>query len=87
MITKTMGARVNEPWHQISNNVVCATNKASAQPAYFMRVKLLTEHHLEFLSIKGGCTGLSEFTLVKMSYCWKAHVAAQMWSATIVGGV
>ena len=31
-----------------------------------MSVKLLTEHHLEFLSLKGGCTGLSESTLVKM---------------------
>ena len=28
-----------------------------------MTVKLLTEHHLEFLSLKGGCTGLSESTL------------------------
>ena len=25
-----------------------------------MNIKLLTEHHLEFLSLKGGCTGLSE---------------------------
>ena len=24
-----------------------------------MTVKLLTEHHLEFLSLKGGCTGSS----------------------------
>ena len=31
-----------------------------------MIVKLLTEHHLEFLSLKGGCKGSSEFTLVKM---------------------
>ena len=31
-----------------------------------MIVKLLTEHHLEFLSLKGGCTGSSESTLVKM---------------------
>ena len=29
-----------------------------------MIVKLLTEHHLEFLSLKGGCTGSSESTLV-----------------------
>ena len=43
-----------------------------------MRVKLLTEHHLEFLSLKGGFTGLSESTLVKMSHCWKTHVAAHM---------
>ena len=38
-----------------------------------MNVKLLTEHHLEFLSLKGGCTGSSEFTLVKMSHCWKSR--------------
>ena len=35
-----------------------------------MSVKLLTEHHLEFLSLKGGCTGSSESTLVKMPHCW-----------------
>ena len=43
-----------------------------------MIVKLLTEHHLEFLSLKGGCRGLSESTLVKMSNCWKSHAAAHM---------
>ena len=43
-----------------------------------MTVKLLTEHHLEFLSLKGGCTGSSESTLVKMSNCWKSHVMAQI---------
>ena len=32
-----------------------------------MIVKLLTEHHLEFLSLKGGCRDSSESTLVKMS--------------------
>ena len=42
-----------------------------------MIVKLLTEHHLEFLSLKGGCRGSSESTLVKMSNCWKSHAAAQ----------
>ena len=43
-----------------------------------MSVKLLTEHHLEFLSLKGGCTGLSVSTLVKMPHCLKSHVAAQL---------
>ena len=43
-----------------------------------MSVKLLTEHHFEFLSLKGGCTGSSESTLVKMSHCWKSHVAAHL---------
>ena len=32
-----------------------------------MSVKLLTEHHLEFLSLKVGCTGSSESTHVKIS--------------------
>ena len=43
-----------------------------------MIVKLLTEHHLEFLSLKGGCRGSSESTLVKMSNCWKSHAAAHL---------
>ena len=42
-----------------------------------MIVELLTEHHLEFLSLKGGCRGPSESTLVKISNCWKSHVEAQ----------
>ena len=42
-----------------------------------MSVKLLIEHHLEFLSLIGGCTGLSESSLVKMPNCWKSHVTAQ----------
>ena len=43
-----------------------------------MIVKLLTEHHLEFLSLKGGCRGLSQSTLAKMSNCLTSHAAAQM---------
>ena len=42
-----------------------------------MIVKLLTEHHLEFLSLKGGCLGSSESTHVKMPHCWKSHALAQ----------
>ena len=41
-----------------------------------MSVELLTEHHLEFLSLKGGGTGWSKSKLVKMPQCWKSHVAA-----------
>ena len=41
-----------------------------------MSVKLLTEHHLEFLSLKGGCRGSSESTLVKKPHCWKSHALA-----------
>ena len=43
-----------------------------------MTVKLLTEHHLELLSLKEGYTGLSESTLVKMPHCWKSHVTAHI---------
>ena len=43
-----------------------------------MIVKLLTEHHLEFLILKGGCTGSSESTLVKMSNCRKSYVLAHI---------
>ena len=46
-----------------------------------MIVKLLTEHHLEFLSLKGGFRGLPESTLVKMQHCWKSHVTAQFISS------
>ena len=42
-----------------------------------MSVKLLTEHHLEFLSY----TGSSEYTFVKIQHCWKSHITAQLvWS-------
>ena len=43
-----------------------------------MIVKLLTENHLEFLSLKGGCRGLTESTSVKMLHCWKSHALAQL---------
>ena len=83
---------IYEPVHEISNNVVCATSKASDQPAHMrslirafvsglnilVLLKLLSEHHLEFLIFKGGCTGSSESTLVKMSNCWKSHATAHI---------
>ena len=78
-----------EPRYEISNNVVCATSKGSDQPAHMrslikafasrlniLSIKLLTEHHLEFLSLTGGCTGSFESTRVKMPHCWKSHVTA-----------
>ena len=47
-----------------------------------MDVKLLPEHYLEFLSLKGGCTGSSESSVDsdKMPHCWKSHVMAQVKS-------
>ena len=68
--------------------MVCATRKASNQPAhmnslcylleYSLSVKLLTEHHLEFLSLKICYIGSSECTLVKIPHCWKSHVTPQL---------
>ena len=39
-----------------------------------MIVKLLTEHHLEFLSLKGGCRGSSE------SHMSKCHIVGNLIS-------
>ena len=44
-----------------------------------MTVKPLVKYHLEFLSLKGGCTGSSESTDVEMPHCLKSHVAAQVF--------
>ena len=75
---ETASGKQFAPRHDISINVVCATSKASDAYAqsdqslclsleYFMTVKLLPEHHLEFLGLKEGCTGSSESTPVKMT--------------------
>ena len=48
-----------------------------------MIVKLLTEHHLEFLSLKGGYTGTSESTQVKMPYCWKTPDTTHLLGNTL----
>ena len=73
--------------------MVCATSKGSDHPtdqslcwslAYSMTVKLVTGQHFGFLSLKGSCTGSSESTLVKIPYCWKAHVTAHMQLSPLV---
>ena len=38
-----------------------------------MTVKLQTEQYLGFLSLKGGCSGLSESILIKIPHCWKSR--------------
>ena len=66
----------NEPVHEISNNGMCDQQSLRSACAYAqtdqslcksleysMIVKLLTENHLEYPSLKGGCRGSSE------SYC------------------
>ena len=44
---------------------------------YSMSVKMLTKHLLEVLSLKEGCRGSSESTLVQMPHWWKSHATAQ----------
>ena len=44
--------------------------KHRVQSAHTHSVKLLTEHHLEFQSLKEGYICSSESTLVKMPHCW-----------------
>ena len=43
-----------------------------------MTDKLLTEHRLEFLSLKEGCIDSSESILVKLPHCLKSHVMAHV---------
>ena len=52
--------------------------RAFAGRSNILRLRLLAEHHLEFLRLKEGCTGSSESTLVKMPHCWKSHVVAHI---------
>ena len=49
-----------------------------------MNVKLLTEHNLEFQSLKGGYTGWSQSTLVKMPHCWKSRVTTHIMFAHLL---
>ena len=43
-----------------------------------MSVKLLIKHHLECLSLEGGCRGWYESTLVKIPHCWKLHITSHI---------
>ena len=68
-----------EPRHEISNNLVCTTSKASDQPGHtfsltrafasrfnsLMTVKLLTENQLEFLSLKKADQSYSKLGMSK----------------------
>ena len=41
---------------------------------YSMTVKLLIEHNFELLSLKGVCTGSSEYFHVKMPHRWSSII-------------
>ena len=50
---------------------------------YSLTVNLLTDHHLGFVSLTGGCTGSSESTHVKTPHCWRSHVTAHISTASL----
>ena len=73
--------------------MVCGTSKGSDQQSdqsiclsleYSMTVRLLSEHHLEFLSFTGDCTGSYESTLVKMPHCMKITCRGSLMSIILV---
>ena len=45
---------------------------------YSMTLRLLIEHHLEFLRLKDGCTGSFEFYTCQIPHCWKSYNAAHL---------
>ena len=56
-------------WYADQQSLKSADQSLCLLLEYSMNVKVLIEHHLEFLSLKGGCTGWSESTLV-LSKCY-----------------
>ena len=63
---------------RFSNNVVCATSKASDQPSLVALTfyNCFANDRTAFGVLKGGCTGSSESIHVKMPHLWKSHVTA-----------
>ena len=86
MPLSTCDANINEPQHEFSNNVLCASSKVSDQMLsdqslcesldYSLSVKLLAEYHLKFLSLKGCYTGSA---LVKLSHK-NSHDASHIYN-------
>ena len=72
--------------------MIFATSKVSDQPAHMRSLIRAFASRLSilwllscwlntiwsFFSLKGGCTGSSDSTLVNMPHCWKSHVAAHL---------
>ena len=73
---------------QISLRISAVCSEPLLVARTYYEFKLLTKHHLEFLSLKGGCTGSSESTLVKIPHCLKSHVAdycISLWHTSTAG--
>ena len=63
---------------QISLRIRAVSSEPMLVAYYSLIVKLLTEHHLVFLSLKGVCRGSSESTPVKIPDYWKSHALAHL---------
>ena len=81
---------INEAWNEISNNVVCATSKASDQPAHMYSLIRAFASRLSILwvlsywlnviwisKLKRRLHRLAWVYNVKMPHYWKSHFAAQ----------
>ena len=90
----------DEPWREISSNVVCATSKGSDQPAHTHRLIRAFASRLNILwllsytgwvsfgvsKLKGGYTGMSESTPVKMPHCVGAQISGYKWQKIVNKG-
>ena len=69
-------------WDQQSPRSACAYAQSDQRPCKWLEYSIIanlpTEHHLEFLSLKGGRRGSAESTPAKMSNRWKSHAAAHI---------
>ena len=79
-------------WHEISNNVICATSKSTDQTAHMCRlirafasclhILWLLSYWLKIIlsfSLTEGYTGLCKSTNVKMPHFCESHVIAQLY--------
>ena len=66
--------RYDETFAGEDGRKVDTTKPSLVKMAYSMSIWLLTEHHFEFLCLKGGYTGSSESTLVKMPHIVGNHM-------------
>ena len=73
--------------HDISNNVVCTTSKASDQPAHTRSLIRAFASHFSILWLLSywlniiwswGCRGSSKSTYFKLPHCWNSYATAHV---------
>ena len=69
---------INEPRHEISNNAVYVTSKASDQPAHMPSLTRAFASRLNILFYRVSKLKRGLHIHVKMPHCWKSHVTAQI---------